>query len=201
MTRIAIIGAGSVGRALGEGLTRQSGIEVVHGVRDPGDRRHADLGDVAAIDEAAAGSDLIVLAVPADAVGSVVPALGLAAGQHVVDATNAVRTPVPDGHGSMGAFVASLLPDGVSLAKAFNTIGAELLGDGRLGDQRLFLPIAGDDDAVEAVTPLAAGLGFEPVALGGREAFGLVEDHARLWIHLVYACGWDRDFGFVVHRR
>ena len=48
---------------------------------------------------------------------------------------------------------------------------------------------------------LAAGLGFEVADLGDRGAFGLVEAHARLWIHLAFACGWGREFGFAVVRR
>ena len=40
--RIAIIGAGSVGRALGGGWLR-AGHEVRYGLRDPDARKHADL--------------------------------------------------------------------------------------------------------------------------------------------------------------
>lgn len=198
---IAVVGAGAVGRALGGGLIRLDGVTVTYGVRDPDDARHTGLGKVTTQADACAEADLVVLAIPAAAVTDVVPTLGLTAGQHVVDATNAVRMPVPGGHASMGALVASLLPSGVSMAKAFNTIGAEHLGGGRVGDDPLFLPIAGDDTTVEIVLPLAEALGFDAVSLGGREAFGLVEDHARLWIQLAFACGWGRGFGFAVRGR
>jgi predicted dinucleotide-binding enzyme len=198
---VAVVGAGAVGRALGGGLARLDGITVTYAVRDPDDERHADLGPVATHAAACADADLVVLAIPAAAVTDVVPTLGLTAGQHVVDATNAVRMPVPDGHASMGDLVASLLPSGVFLAKAFNTIGAEHLGAGHIGDDPLFLPIAGDDTTVEMVVPLAEALGFEAVSVGGREAFELVEDHARLWIQLAFVCGWGRGFGFAVRGR
>jgi predicted dinucleotide-binding enzyme len=92
-----------------------------------------------------------------------------------------------------------LAPD-VLLVKAFNTIGAEHLGDGRFGSDRAFLPIAGDEQGLRVVEPLAEALGFAPVALGGREAFGHLEAHAALWIHLAFNCGWGRDFGFVTRR-
>lgn len=198
--RIAIIGAGSVGRALGNGLTRV-GASVVHGVRDPGDERHRDLPQVDAPAGACDGADVVIIAVPAGAVPEVVPALGLRPGQVAVDATNAVRAPVPGGHATMGDLVASLVPSEVDVAKAFDTIGAEHLADGRIDGRPAFLPVAGDPPAVEAVLPLARSLGFDPVVLGGREAFGLVEDHARLWIHLAVACGWGRRFGFTVAGR
>jgi predicted dinucleotide-binding enzyme len=138
--------------------------------------------------------------VPADAVTAVVPDLHLVPGQAVIDATNAVRMPVPGGHTTMGDLVSSLVPAGVSVAKAFNTVGAEHLTDGRTAQGRVFLPIAGDSEAVDIATTLASDLGFEVVALGGRERFGMVEDHARLWIHLAFGCGWGRDFAFTVTR-
>jgi predicted dinucleotide-binding enzyme len=86
------------------------------------------------------------------------------------------------------------------VAKAFNTVGAEHLGNGRTDHGAVFLPVAGDPEAVAAVVALAAGLGFDVVDLGGREQFGMVEDHARLWIHLAFRCGWGRQFAFTVAR-
>jgi 8-hydroxy-5-deazaflavin:NADPH oxidoreductase len=195
MTTIGIIGAGSVGRALGRGLTR-AGHQVLYGVRQPEDARHGDLDHVAAVD-VAARAPIVLLTIPADAVGNVVPSLGLTAGQTLVDVTNAVRTPIPAGFDTLGAYVASLATAGVAIVKAFNTIGAEHLADGHFGDRTAFLPIAGDATGVEAVLPLAEQLGFGAVVLGGREAFGLVEAHAALWIHLAFRCGWSRSFGFV----
>lgn len=199
--RIGIIGAGSVGRALGAGLAGQRDVDVVYGVRNPTrDANHA-LGTVETIPAAAAGADVVVLAVPATAVADLVPKLELRENQILVDATNAVRTPPPDGYNTMGEFVGSLLPSGVLLVKAFNTIGAEHLRDGHLGLDRAFLPIAGDEPGLRLVESLAESLGFAPVALGGREAFGPVEAHAALWIHLAFHCGWGREFGFVARNR
>jgi predicted dinucleotide-binding enzyme len=192
---IGIIGAGSVGRALGRGLA-DAGHQVLFGVRRPDDPRHGDLDGVVAIDQAGRSS-IVLLTVPADAVGEVVASLGLSAGQVLVDVTNAVRTPVPAGFDTMGGYVASLVPAGVAVVKAFNTIGAEHLRSGRFGDQAAFLPIAGDPAGVDVVLPLAEQLGFSPAALGGRETFGLVEAHAAMWIHLAFRCGWGRSFGFV----
>lgn len=197
MATIAIIGAGSVGRALGKGFTGH-GHTVVHGVRAPGDDRHADLTAVATPSEAAAGADVVIIAVPAGAAGETVASLGLGPGQVVVDATNAVGTPVPGGHQTMGDVVGAALPAGVALVKAFATIGAEHMTDGSVAGDPAFLPVAGDQDGLDVVVPLARELGFDAVALGGRDAFGLVEDHARLWIHLAFRCGWGRGFGFGV---
>lgn len=199
MVAIAVIGAGSVGTALGKGFAAQ-GHDVVYGVRDPADPRHQALASVATPRDAVARAEVVVLAVPADAVPTIVPQLGLVAGQVLVDATNAVRTPVPQGFATMGELVASLAGDGVSFVKAFNTVGAEHLGHGRTAQGGVFLPVAGDPDAVAAVTALATELGYDVVGLGGRERVAMVEEHARLWIHLAFGCGWGRAFAFTVAR-
>lgn len=200
--RVAIIGGGSVGSALALGLHR-AGHGVVVGVRDPADPKYAALGasvPLVAPVAAAEGADVVVLAVPVDALATTVPALGLRAGQIVVDATNAVRTPVPEGFSTVGAFVASLVPAGVPVVKAFDTIGAEHLATGSVGGRPAFLPVAGDDQGRAVVVALAADLGFAVADLGGPEAVALVEAHAALWIHLAFRAGWGRDFGFVAVR-
>lgn len=194
--RIAVIGAGSVGRGLAA-ATAALGHDVSVGVRDPDDPRHADLPNRALPAAAAAGADLVALAVPAAAVADAVAGLALAPPTVVVDATNAVGAPPPDGHPTMGAHTRSLVPDGVAVVKAFNTIGAEHLTTGRAGGTPAFLPIAGDPAGIEVVLPLARAMGFDAVALGGPEAVPLVEDHARLWIHLMRT-GWGRGFAFAV---
>jgi hypothetical protein len=199
MESIAIIGAGSVGVAVGRALAAL-GHGVTFGVRDASDPRHAGLGNVAGIEAAARDATVVLLALPADAITDVVPRLGLRAGQVVIDATNAVRAPVPDGFPTMGELVASLVPDGVHLVKGFNTVGAEHLGDGRTAHGGVFLPIAGDPEALDVAAGLAAALGFDVAVLGGRERIAMVEEHARLWIHLAFGCGWGRQFAFTVAR-
>lgn len=195
--RIAVIGAGSVGRALAGGLAR-AGHEVVVGVRNPDDPKHAGVEhELASLAEAVAGAAVVILAVPAPTLPEVVPALGLAPGTVVADATNAVGTPPADGHATVGALVASLVPEGVAVVKAFDTIGAEHLATGTVDGTPAFLPIAGDPAGIPTVVALATDLGFDAVALGGPEAIPLVEDHARLWIHLMRT-GWGRHFGFAV---
>jgi 8-hydroxy-5-deazaflavin:NADPH oxidoreductase len=199
---VVVVGAGPVGTALGRGLER-CGHTVSLAVRDPSDGKYDDLRTEHALRPLAddlASEHVVVLAVPAPALADVVPGLALRPGQVVVDATNAVRSPLPDGFDSVGSYVASLLPDGVDVVKAFNTIGAEHLSSGRVGGTAVFLPMAGDERGRGVVAELATAMGFEPADLGGREMIGMVEDHARLWIHLAFACGWGRQFGFTAIR-
>lgn len=198
---VAVIGAGNVGSQLARGLSR-AGHAVLVGAREPA--RAAGLAAVEGIDvmapAAAAGrAEAVVLAVPVTALGEVVASLGDLGGKVVVDATNAVGVPVPGGHETVGAYVAGLVP-GAAVVKAFNTIGAEHLAGGAIGTRPVFLPIAGDDEGRPLVAELASSIGFEVADLGGPDQVGLVEDVARLWIHLAFRCGWGRDFGFGVLR-
>lgn len=198
VVRVAVIGAGNVGSRLARGLAR-AGHRVTVGVRWP--ERAADLtpGGITVTDPASAvaESGVVVLAVPVPALADAVASLGPLAGKIVVDATNAVGIPVPDGHDSVGAYVAELAPDGF-VVKAFNTIGAEHLEDGSVGGAAAFLPIAGADEGRPTVATLARSIGFDVADLGGPECIGMVEDAARLWIHLAFRRGWGRDFGFGV---
>ena len=112
--RIAVIGAGSVGRSLAT-ATERLGHDVAVGVRDPDDPRHADLAARATPADAVAGADLVVLAVPAAAVADALDGLALVPPAVVVDATNAIGGSPPDGFPTMGASTRSLVPPEVPL--------------------------------------------------------------------------------------
>jgi len=199
--RVAVIGAGNVGGRLARGLTR-AGHQVTVGVRRA--ERVADLAShgITVTDpaSAAAASDVVVLAVPVPALADAVRSLGPLRGKTLVDATNAVGVPVPEGHDTVGAYVTSLAPDAF-VVKAFNTIGAEHLEDGSVGGTSAFLPLAGADEGRPTVVALARSIGFDVADLGGPECIGMVEDAARMWIHLAFRRGWGRDFGFGVLRQ
>jgi predicted dinucleotide-binding enzyme len=195
---VGIIGAGNVGSHLARGLAA-AGHRVTVGVRDAS--RAPDLGEgvTIATPAEAAATGVVVLAVPPTALPETIAALGRLDGTVVVDATNAVGTPVPEGFDTLADQVRSLAP-GALVVKAFNTIGAEHLENGTVGGRAAFLPVAGDDDGRAVVVELAESLGFEVADLGGPEQFRMVEDAARLWIHLAFRGGWGRDFAFGVLR-
>ncbi len=200
---LVIMGAGPVGVALATGMA-SAGRSVSIAVRDPTDPKHGALVEAHSfrrLDDDLSSARMVILAVPAPAVADVIGQLSLRPGQVVVDATNAVRSPLPAGFDTVGAYVRSLLPDGVKFVKAFNTIGAEHLTGAAFDGARAFLPLAGDDDARQEVAELATAMGFDAADLGGTDMIAMVEDHARLWIHLAFSCGWGRGFGFAaVHR-
>src|SRR5262245_14752837 len=83
--RIAVIGAGNIGRTLG-GKWTAARHDVVYGVRRPGEPATASVAD------AVSGADVVVLAVPGGAAKDVIASLGGGlAGKVVVDATNDVQ--------------------------------------------------------------------------------------------------------------
>lgn len=193
---VVIVGAGSVGSALGANL-RGLGHDVRFARRAPrGD------GEVA-LDHAAVGADLTILAIPFDTIEAVVPRLRLGPGAVLVDATNPFGRPLPDGVASGAALVARAAGDGVRVVKAFNVLGAEHMASPPLPDgHRPVLPVAADDDDARAlVADLAVDMGFDAVPIRGLEHAGVLEAAARYWGVLALSGGLGRDIVLVVHRR
>src|SRR5262249_11867546 len=96
--RIAIIGAGTVGTALAGGW-RKAGHDIVFGVREPGPKKRAlaSLGEAASPKDAAAGAEVIVIAVPWTGIDDVTAEIAhAAAGKTVIDVTNPIAPPYAD---------------------------------------------------------------------------------------------------------
>jgi 8-hydroxy-5-deazaflavin:NADPH oxidoreductase len=205
--KIAIIGAGNVGRALATGW-RKGGHDVTLGVRDPAGSRAVELKQqgfaIAAPRDAAAGAQVIVLAVPWGAARATIEGLGSLAGKIVIDAMNPLT---PDfslalGHSdSAGETVARLAP-AARVVKAFNTTGANNMVDSRYGAGKLLMLVAGDDgEAKASVMSLANDLGFEAVDAGPLAMSRHLEPMAMVWIKLALVQKLGRNFGFALLRR
>ena len=205
--KIAIMGAGNVGRALGTGW-RKAHHEVTLGVRDPAGSRATELKQqgfaIAPPKDAAARAEVIVLAVPWGAVHATLESLGALAGKILIDATNPLTSDMSLALGhtdSAGETVARLAP-GARVVKAFNTTGANNMADSRHGGGKLMMPVAGDDDAAKAtVMSLASDLGFEPIDVGPLAMSRHLEPMAMVWIKLALVQKLGRNFGFAVLRR
>jgi predicted dinucleotide-binding enzyme len=207
--KIAVIGMGNVGGALGRRWA-EAGHQVTFGARNPGDPKTLSeakaLGAAAAgVADAAAGAEVVVLAVPWQAVPSTLAAAGDLAGKVLLDCTNPLT---PDLSGlevgpttSGGEQVAKAAP-GAKVVKVFNTTGAGNMADPRYGATRLTMLYAGDDAAAKQATArLAADLGFEPVDAGPLTMARLLEPFALLWITLAIRQQFGVDFAFNLVRR
>ncbi|HEU0218714.1 MAG TPA: NAD(P)-binding domain-containing protein [Stellaceae bacterium] len=203
--RIAIIGAGNVGRALGSGWAKR-GHEVCYGVRDPNDPKYRDLAAKASA-EAAADAEIIVVATPWPATEAAVRGIGDLAGRIAIDCTNPLGMG-PDGLGlvvgfttSGGELVAQWAP-GAAVFKAFNTTGFNNMEDltGYPLPPAMF--VAGDDGARKpTVLQLVSELGFEAIDAGPLRNARLLEPYGMLWIDQALNRNAGVDFAFTVLRK
>jgi 8-hydroxy-5-deazaflavin:NADPH oxidoreductase len=186
--RIAIVGAGTIGRTLG-GKWSAAGHEVVYGVRRPG------APGTSSVEDAVAAAEVVVLAVPGAAAKEVVASLGHElAGKVVVDATNDVQ-----GSGKLHAL--DELADGAHPVRAFNTLGWENFADPVFGDVTADLLYAAEEGAAkDTAETLIRDVGLEPVWVGEVDAFDVVDSVTRLWFTLALQRGLGRRLAFKVLR-
>jgi predicted dinucleotide-binding enzyme len=204
--KIAVIGTGNVGSALGGSFAR-SGHGVTFAARDAAKAAEvaaAAGGASASIADAVAGADVVVLAVPFAAIGSVTAEIApVAAGKVVIDATNPLKADysgLATGDGPSGAEqVAAALP-GATVVKAFNTLFAGIQRDpAGLGTQLDALYATDDEAAGSAVAVLATSIGFRPVQVGPLAAARELEALAWLNIRLqlISSGSWQTSYVLV----
>jgi hypothetical protein len=209
--KIAIIGIGNVGSALGRRWAAARH-DVVFGVRDPaGSKAQSVVREAgpptraATVDAAAAFGDVVVLATPFDATEDAIRQAGGLAGKIVVDCTNPLRSDLSGlsvGHTtSAGETVARWAPQ-ARVVKALNTTGAGNMLDPRYPDGTAAMFVCGDDLAAKAtVSELVAALGFDVVDAGPLTQARLLEPLAMLWISLAYRQQLGPGIAFRLMRR
>jgi 8-hydroxy-5-deazaflavin:NADPH oxidoreductase len=211
--KIAIIGAGNVGGALGANWAKK-GHDVVFGVRDPKvEKTQALLAKIggkakaASPAEAAASADVIVLSTPWPATEAAIRSMGNLKGKIVLDATNPL-TRGPDGialeigHSISAGEKVQGWAAGASVFKTLNTTGFGNMADPVFKGVKSVMFVAGDDAAAKPkVMALVGDLGFEVIDAGPLRNARLLEAHAMLWIDLALVRGQGRDFAFGILRR
>lgn len=188
--KIAIIGTGNVGSALGGSLVR-AGHDVTFAARNTAKAQKlaADLGAAVAVSPAAAVAvaDVIVLAVPFGAVASLASEIApLARGKVIIDATNRLKpdfSGLASEDGTSAAEQIAIWFEGASVVKAFNTLFASIQANTTSLGQTVDLLIAGDDaDAKSLVAQLATSIGLRPVDAG--LLVGAREMEAIAWLNM-----------------
>jgi predicted dinucleotide-binding enzyme len=182
--KIAIIGTGFIGSTLGTALAR-SGHEVVFGSRDPEQRAALKkLGAVKSVPDALSGAEVIILTLRggdvADFSSSHADTL---AGKLVIDATNNMGAEVQNNRRN--------LPPTIRYARAFNTLGGEVMADPIFADGRadmFFSAPLSDRATVEAVIE---GVGLRPIFVG-EDREELIDALFLLWITLAVQQGRGR---------
>jgi predicted dinucleotide-binding enzyme len=196
--KIAIIGAGNVGRALG-GAWRADH-DITYGVRSPDDAKHADLDAATATNDAAVAScDVVALCTPWQGTQQAVAACGDLTGKVLIDCTNPLTpdfTSLEIGHTTSGAEQVAAWAPGARVCKAMNQIGAPMMGHPRLPSAPVMF-VCGDDKAAKQVTvDLVTQLGFEAVDAGDLTLARLLEPYALVWIHLALRRGFGTNWAF-----
>jgi predicted dinucleotide-binding enzyme len=206
--RIAIIGAGNVGSALGRGWS-SAGEDVTYGVPNPEDPKYAflpkeRLGTPA---EAARSADVIVLATPWPATEAAVKGLGDLAGKVIIDCTNPLGMGTDGlqlvlGHTTSGGEQVATWAAGASVFKTLNQIGADSMDKAALFPVRPVMFVAGDDESRKpAVLHLVTELGFAAIDAGPLRIARLLEPYGMLWIDQALNRGRGRDFAFALTER
>lgn len=196
---IGIIGTGNLGRALGGSLT-SAGHAVTYGVREP------NSADQASVSSVFQSNEVILLAVPFEAIPDVIASAGnIRHGLIVVDCANPVSKDFSGlslSRTSSAEITAALLPS-ARVVKSFNCVGAEISADSRFDNGPATMFVAGDDaEAVQEVMGLADDIGYQPLNAGPLIQSRHLESLAWLWISMAYKYGHGGNFAFkVIERR
>jgi 8-hydroxy-5-deazaflavin:NADPH oxidoreductase len=203
--RIAILGSGTMGSALGRRLA-EAGHAVTYSfsrdakkldrlARESGPRARA-----ASPADAVRGADVVVLTVLWALIPRVLRSAGNLRGKVVIDCTNPL-TPSDDalavGHRTSGAEIVARRTPGALVIKAFNTIPAELLlaGTGVLDERPQVCYCSDHASAKRLVARLIKQIGYEPLDCGRLMNARYLEPVAMLVGELAYNQGRRPEVG------
>jgi 8-hydroxy-5-deazaflavin:NADPH oxidoreductase len=158
LVKIVVVGRGSVGGGLAR-LWQSAGHGVVSLGREGGDGSDADV---------------VVVAVPSDAIPEALAKVTGLAGKITIDTTNSFSGP-HKGFPSLAAEVKSII--GGPTAKSFSTNFAVLYDQIAAQGHRPSNVFAADADARDLTEQLIRDAGFEPVYAGDLDNARTVEDH------------------------
>ena len=189
---VAMIGTGEVASALAPEFAAL-GHRIIYGSRNPDRPAVRELllrtgKDALATGQAAAAAqaDIVVLAVPWNAVQEVLSNLGDLSDKIVIDPTNP-RVISNDGlrdyavASSNAEMIQAMAPE-AKVVKAFNTMGWETMVDPASSGGPITVPLVGNDQgAKDTVAAIIEGMGLEVVDLGPIRYAHVVEGLYLIW--------------------
>ena len=206
--KIAMIGAGNVGSALGRAWLR-AGEDVIFGVPAPADPKYASLPQARlhTPPEAARDAEVIVLAEPWPAAETAVKDLGDLSGKILIDCTNPLGMgrqglELVIGHGTSGGEQVAAWAAGASVFKTLNQIGADSMDKVGMFPIQPVMFVAGDDEARKPIVlELITKLAFQAVDAGPLRVARLLEPLGMLWIDQALNRGRGQNFAFTLTDR
>ena len=198
--QISIIGAGKIGGSLGRVWASQ-GHQIIYGSRNPTTPELQTLvatsGNqvrAATVEEALAEGEVVVFAIPGNAMAATVTqhaaALG---GKTVIDTTNLIG---PHGASSAVPLLVEQAPQ-AQVFRAFNSVGFENIEQPRYGAVEADMFFCGPDSAArQTVSTLISEVGFRPIYIGDNSLVYIVDALAALWLTLALRRGMGRRLAF-----
>lgn len=140
------------------------------------------------------GADAVIVATPFESAVNALRSLGDLRGKVVIDITNPLTADymgLTVGHSTSAAEQIAQAQPGVEVVKAFNTLFAQVLGNGAdLGGQRVTVFVASDSDrAKQTARALADSMGFDTMDAGPLKNARYLEPVAGLNIYFGYGAG------------
>lgn len=195
--KVAIIGTGNMGAGFAKAFAAQ-GIDLVIGHRDPAKAATlaSELGsnvEGGGIAAAVKLADIVLLALPYQAITDVLAEAGKVSGKILIDITNPITADYKElllGHSTSAAEEIQKAAPGAHVVKAFNTIFAGLIAPEARTGKTLQVFVAGDDaDATAKVRELAGKLSFEAVNAGPLSNSRFLEPIGEMNIHFGFFLG------------
>jgi 8-hydroxy-5-deazaflavin:NADPH oxidoreductase len=203
--RIAVLGSGNMGAALGRRFAAAGHAVTFSYSRDQTKlerlaRQSGPRARAASVADAVRDADVLLLAVHWSRVPHVLRGAGSVRGKIVIDCTNPM-TPADDalavGHRVSGGELVARRAPGARVVKAFNTVPAELLRAGaRVLTEQPAVCYCGDDAAAKRIVArLIRQIGFDPVECGALAMARYLEPLALLIGELAYSQGRRPEVG------
>ena len=208
---IAILGTGRVGSALGIRWAER-GHQVTYGALEPDSEEVRDLAEksgptatATTIRDAAASSQIVLLAIPWNVTEEVLDSIGPADGKLLIDCINPIKSDFSGlelGDATSAAEeIAAWAPD-AKVVKAFNTVSDASMVNPVYDGQKASMFYCGDDDEAKAIVKqLTEDVDMEPVDAGPLKNACYLESLAMLYIHLAIFGGWGADCAFRLVKR